>query len=120
MKFAIFLDDERRVRDVKWIDLPLVAWTIARDYDQFVDIIKRLGVPYIVSFDHDLTEQHYAVAGEKPDYSILQKTGYHCAKFLIEYCVSHNVEFPRYYIHSLNLIGAKNIKELIDNYLYTL
>lgn len=34
-------------------------WIIARNYDEFVDIITSKGLPKLISFDHDLDIEHY-------------------------------------------------------------
>lgn len=127
--FAIFLDDDRSPRQVTWIQLPLVPWTIARDYDIFVSLITKWGLPHYISFDHDLGSEHLAdlnegmkrmLATKQPhdiNYdSFKTKTGYHCAKWLIGYCLDNGVELPEYTVHSMNPIGAANITSLLDSF----
>jgi hypothetical protein len=124
MSYYIFLDDERIPKQVNWVDLPMYNWTIVRSYEQFVKCIKENSLPKAVSIDHDLgkssyEEYHRAILGKgQINYdNITEKTGYHCIKWLIEYCLDNNLEFPReYYIHSMNVIGVKNIQSLIDSY----
>jgi hypothetical protein len=117
--FRLFLDDERHPRDVKWVDLPPGPWTIARNYDMFVDIVKSLGVPSFVTFDHDLGAEAYAavIAGKgHVDYSKLrEKTGYHCAKWLVEHCLEHGIKIPDYEVHSMNPVGADNIRSVMES-----
>lgn len=55
MKYNLFLDDVRKPTDVKWLDLPPVDWVIVRNYENFEKIIRKAGLPSIISFDHDLT-----------------------------------------------------------------
>jgi hypothetical protein len=38
-----------------------------------------------------------------------EKTGYDCAKWLVEYCVEHGLKFPEYVVHSMNPVGKENI-----------
>jgi len=46
-----------------------------------------------------------------------EKTGYHCAKWLIDYCMDNEKELPKKIIvHSMNPYGSKNIKSLFDTY----
>jgi hypothetical protein len=46
-----------------------------------------------------------------------EKTGYHCAKWFIEYCIdNHYTISPKIYIHSMNHAGAKNIESLFRTY----
>ena len=50
-------------------------------------------------------------------YTCLEKTGYHCAKWLIEYCIDNNEKLPaEIYIHSMNPAGSMNIKSLFETY----
>lgn len=47
----------------------------------------------------------------------VEKTGYHCAKWLIDYCLDNNEELPkRVIVHSMNPYGSRNIKSLFDTY----
>lgn len=125
-QYHLFLDDERMPKDVKWIELPLVAWTIVRNYKQFVEIIERDGLPQTVTFDHDLADEHYKeyhIAHDKRMLtygqirydSLKEKTGYECAKWLAEYCVDKNLPIPLYYVHTLNGIGRANIVSVLES-----
>ncbi len=114
MSYNLFLDD---VRDPKSLGTTL-AWVVVRDYDQFVATIEQMGLPSIVSFDHDLAEEHYRPSMYESDghYSkyyhdgtFKEKTGYHCALWLIEYCKKHNLPLPHWNIHSMNPVGRTNI-----------
>lgn len=99
-------------------------WVIVRNYYEFVNTIINKGVPNFIAFDHDLGIEHYQIPTntfpthtQTIDYSKYEeKTGYDCAKWLCEYCQEHNVKFPEYYIHSMNTVGALNIKHYIENY----
>jgi hypothetical protein len=113
--YNLFLDDERFPKDVKWMQLPPLRWIIVRNFEQFVNIIQRNGLPNAVSFDHDLADEHYVTTLSKNSYK--EKTGYECAKWLIEYCIEKNLNFPKYTVHSLNPIGKQNIISLIDSYI---
>jgi hypothetical protein len=116
----LFLDDYLNPSDVTWIDLPLLEWTIVRNFEEFVKIIK-IEIPKFISFDHDLAGEHYN------KYSILsdgtrfidytkftKKTGYDCAFFLKNYCDRKNTKIPNYIVHSLNPIGSKNIINILE------
>ena len=39
-----------------------------------------------------------------------------CAKWLVNYCLDRNLDLPEYYIHTMNPIGAENIKSLFESY----
>lgn len=122
MSYRLFLDDERLPKNVTWIELPLGPWFVVRNYNDFVNIIKEKGLPEFVSFDHDLGKEHYDKANwlkfAEKDYStVKEKTGYDCAKWLVEYCMDNNKPFPQYTVHSLNPIGKDNILSFVDNFI---
>lgn len=105
----IFLDDYRVPQDVRWIALPFVEWTIVRSYDEFVSLVSSLTKqPKFIAFDHDLADAHY-----RGDFSTGARTGYDCAKFLLSVCEEKNWSVPKYTVHSLNPVGAQNIRNLL-------
>ncbi len=119
--YRLFLDDERMPKDVKWIQLPLGPWIIVRSYDEFVKTITEKGVPEFISFDHDLADAHYPKSIEDAkkiiryeDYK--EKTGFHCAKWLVEFCLDNNVKLPLYVVHSMNSVGRENINSFLANF----
>lgn len=126
MSYNLFLDDERKPVDVKWVNLPLVHWEIARNYDQFRDIINARGLPLRISFDHDLADEHYQEYFEASHplnlshrfryEKMKEKTGYECAKLLVEYCMNHKLPVPEYFVHTMNPIGRDNIINYIEGY----
>ena len=92
-----------------------VEWIVVRNYDDFVKYITEHGVPEILSFDHDLADEHYESHQEYDQYT--EKTGYHCAKWLIYYCIDNKKELPAtILIHSMNPAGSMNIKSLFESY----
>lgn len=126
MNYYLFLDDERIPKMVTWVDIPLVEWVIVRNYNQFVDIIQKNGLPRAISFDHDLADEHYAeyTAAHDPNSTskgnirydkLKEKTGYECAKWLAQYCVDNNLQIPQYYIHTMNPIGGENIVSILES-----
>ena len=100
-------------------------WVIARSYDEFVAIITERGMPFIISFDHDLSFEHYPF-NEKdggihsprtiPYDQYKEKTGFHCAKWLVEKCMDDNVDLPKWYVQSANTVGAENIRSYLTSY----
>ena len=124
--YNLFLDDFRNLEETFLYTKQLMylqdGWVIVRNYQQFVDKIIELGLPNIISYDHDLADEHYdwyseLDTSEKIDYSVYkEKTGYHCALWLIEYCKKNKLEFPEYYIHSMNVKGKYNIITEIEKY----
>ena len=115
----LFLDDNRNPYDVfkNTID-PIYeendTWVIVRDYHQFISFIQRFGVPKLVSFDHDLTQDHYLTENQSNiDYKSLKgNTGYDAAQWLIDYCENKEVKLPEIRVHSSNLEGKRNIESL--------
>jgi hypothetical protein len=133
-KYRLFLDDIRTPKDVPkyWPNADKIApysedvWVVVRNFNAFCKAIKLNGIPEFISFDHDLSDQHYRPSMYNPDghYSqyytdgtFTEKTGYDCAKWLIDYCKTHKKALPLYAIHSMNPIGAKNIDDILQDYL---
>lgn len=117
----VYLDDFRMPSDsFDYLRLPLylqLQWTIVRNYDEFVRDTLDNGLAIVYSFDHDLADVHYK--NQVFDYNdeSQEKTGYHCAKWLIDYCLDNNLEVPtKILIHSMNPYGTQNIKSLFETY----
>lgn len=109
--YNLFLDDLREPRycsvdggDDRYREL---EWVVVRShYDFMQTIIDRFNqneIPDIVSFDHDLAN------GD-------DKTGNDSAKFLVQWCVDNSIDLPECLVHSMNPIGAKRIRETINDY----
>lgn len=98
-------------------------WVVVRNYEDFVKIIKKNGLPEIVSFDHDLGED---VARLKVEKGISKRkarsekketnSGYDCAKWLVDYCSKHSKNLPKYLCHSMNPVGKDNILNYLRNF----
>ena len=71
------------------------------NYEEFVTYLERKGRPDFISFDHDLGED---------------LSGYDCAKYLVEYCLEHQLPLPDYQVHSKNPVGKENIERLLENF----
>lgn len=71
------------------------------DYDEFVNFSNENGVPDFISFDHDLGEG---------------KTGFDCAKFVVEFCLDNGISEINFQVHSQNPVGKENIEKLLDNF----
>ena len=107
MSYNLFLDDIRRPEDaLKYMGLSIydmMEWIIIRNYYAFITIIEKKGVPNIISFDHDLADIHYKKQNFDYDDKNYEKTGFHCAKWLIDYCLDNEKELPKkIIIHSMN------------------
>lgn len=112
----IYLDDVRTPIDPTWI--------VVRSYDEFVTKVNEIGLENIevISLDHDLgdsamKEWHTNVYHNyKLDYNnITEKTGYDCAKWLVEQWLDGK-PVVNVYTHSANAIGSANIMGIINNY----
>jgi hypothetical protein len=128
----IYLDDIRTPIDS--------TWTLVRNYSEFVQRVEEIGLTNIteISLDHDLGDsamQEY-FTNVSPNYTlnydnISEKTGYDCAKWLVEHYYQCNPDlpgdrfarrnnefkFPKVYTHSANPIGSANIMGYINNFL---
>ncbi len=118
----LFLDDVRLPKDVTWIQLPLVDWTIVRSYEEFIKVIAEKGLPKRISYDHDLGVEammyyNNHIDENTIDYSqIKEKTGLDCAKWMVGYCLVKQIAHPPYTVHSINSVGAENIRAVINSY----
>lgn len=122
MSYNLFLDDVRMPYEVGNYINPVALrpyfrkynWAIVRSYDEFIKQIKENGMPHVVSFDHDLADEHYAP--ETQDHHYKEKTGYDCAKWIIEYAKQNKIDLPKMILcHSMNPIGKENIINLFAN-----
>lgn len=83
--------------DITWI----------KSYKEFVKFVDKNGLPSNVSFDHDLGDI------EDPNN---EKTGYDCAKYIVDYCMDNDRDIPNYRIQSDNGPGRENIDKYLQNY----
>jgi hypothetical protein len=123
MSYNLFLDDERDPQKVTWIELPNVPWVVVRTYESFVSHISRFGMPAIISFDHDLADEHYERYFEARNgdgifrYDGLKyKTGRDAAIWLTKYCQTFEKPVPQFFTHTMNPYGAKNIQDILNNF----
>lgn len=94
-----------------------ITWV--KNYDEFVEWIQKNGLPDIISFDHDLADEHYEYISEEKYHQreYKEKTGYDCAKWLVDYCIDNSLQLPKFTVHSQNPVGAKNINSYLTNFL---
>lgn len=88
----LYLDDVRACPE---------NFILVTSYEEFVNFIQNQEWPNFISFDHDLG---------------LGKTGYDCAKFLVEYCLENRLDLPDFFVHSQNPVGKLNIESLLKNF----
>jgi hypothetical protein len=127
MKRYLFLDDKRTPQEAFYYmsnNIYLQAdFEWVKNYDEFVAFIDKfywetLTIPDFISFDHDLGLEHYrdAFSEEIPYDSYSEKSGFHCAKWLVNFCLDHNINYIRFAVHSMNVVGSKNIASLINQF----
>jgi hypothetical protein len=111
--WTLFLDDLRFPEDVRYDYGPYKDVVICRNMDDAVWCVKQYGIPKFISFDHDLADEHYVAAGG-------EKTGHTFAKWLCDYIMDNKVDIPEdfaYYVHSMNPVGAENIRMYMHNFI---
>ena len=127
-KKALFLDDFRIPKDVlqyhedaeHLVLYEILNWHVVKSYTEFVQFIKINGLPDIVSFDHDLHQEHYSpLMFDEASYNALyktfkEKTGFDAAKWLMRYIKRNKISQPIIYCHSRNPTGKKNILSLFN------
>ena len=107
MKTLLWIDDVRNPLENDWLVFsPIgkdvdVVWV--KSYDEFVDYLTRVDrLPDAICFDHDLGDD---------------KSGYDCAKYLVEFCMDRGLKLPSWNCQSANPVGRENIDGLLNNYL---
>ena len=115
-----FIDEEKKVPDIDDLN---INWVL--NLHQFIKWIDLYGLPYAISFDHDLADEHYTPEYLWDDFDESEKyqkerkrnyvygTGEDCAKWLVLYCLHENLPLPKIFIHSDNPVGVKWIKEAL-------
>ena len=121
MKYKLFLDDLRYPDDH-------TDWRVARNYHDAQWYVKTYGLPYHVSFDHDLADVHYDNTDYGHDDGFMDApltgvpyefTGYDFAKWFCNYCLDNDLDLSgfTFTVHSANPVGAKNIQMYMDNFM---
>jgi len=104
MTWHLFLDDER----APTFDLGEVL--VARDCDEAIALVNDLGVPELISFDHDLGSD---------ENGRVKPTAMTFLWWLIDQDLDDQLDLSqvkRVIVHSRNPEGAKNIASLWDGY----
>lgn len=91
-KKKLYLDDLRPAPE---------GFIWVKNFEEFTSYIAYYRMPGFISFDHDLGEE---------------KSGYDCAKWLVEFCMNREVPLPDFAVHSQNPVGKENIQALLDNF----
>lgn len=129
MKLLLWLDDIRNPNDGDWLIFsPIVQpfkvkWV--KNYKSFCNHIKNHGLPDGICFDHDLgipKQLEWREKGKSKRESRRlaredTKSGMDCAKFLVDYCLDHDLDLPPYNIQSANPTGKENIDGLLKAFI---
>lgn len=119
MSYNLFCDDCRTPLE-NYEQLP---WVIARNYKEFVTVLKERGLPEYTSLDHDLSRQaallYYEMKEKREteiDYSRLtDRTGLDCLiKLMVTHIIGNFEDKPlKVNIHSHNRFGVLSMKALM-------
>lgn len=116
----LFLDDVRSAEMVFMNTIDPIyennnEWEIVRSFNEFVSYIEEKGLPEFISFDHDLDYDHYKLENQQDiDYDKMEiKSGFHAAQWLVNYCTDNKLKLPNYKVHSMNLVGKRNIERIL-------
>ena len=103
----LWLDDVR--------EPPSDDWLVAKTFTEFKSFIFLLPEWDVISFDHDLFEEHYGHLDNPIPYaSFKYKTGYHC----LEWYLDTHKKRAEIRIHTMNPAGRKNMERLLKEYNY--
>lgn len=117
-KYLLWLDDYRNPfidyegRVPKNEEFDGIIWVL--NYSEFTRYILYNGVPHVISFDHDLADEHYDTS--KPISEYREKTGNDCLRWLIEYCMNNKILLPKIYFHTANPVGKENMQSVLNSY----
>jgi len=130
--YNLFLDDFRHPYDCSfYMSRPAIYtkldWVIVRSAKEFVDTItKKLKIgefPELVSFDHDLADEHYDPSMHKgvSTYNQMavrftEPTGKECAEWLVQVCIDNDLKLPECEYHTMNPAGKERLKQAIADY----
>lgn len=107
--YLLFLDDERILGDVTWIDYPAYYGVyVERNVSDFMNTFCSLmenGVDFEISFDHDL--QDFSRGYEL--------TGYTAVKMMVDTCFENGYDIPVCYYHTQNPIGRESMEAYVNN-----
>jgi len=108
--YNLFLDDDRAPADVFWkkeVEYVKTRWVVVRTAQDFKDQITYNGIPAFVSLDNDIQ-----------DFTGPDKTeiiGLDLAKWLVNFCIDHQLPFPHVVSHSKNIVDQPKIEALFKN-----
>lgn len=105
MKTLLWLDDYRNPFENDWLNFSPIGKDVdviwVKSYEEFIEYLNNQQLPDAICFDHDLGEE---------------KTGYDCAKYLVDLCMNMKLKLPKWNCQSANSVGRYNIDCLLNNY----
>lgn len=116
MNYYIYIDDIRN--DDSWFaktfDATIWRPFICRTYKSAIGVLNWISGCYpeagiVIDLDHDLGELQ-EMCGEVVD----ERTGYDICKFIVE----HKIPLVGFHIHSMNPVGAENMRQILTHYGY--
>lgn len=123
--YNLFLDSTKTPKDVslynnsdsRYVNL---EWIIVKNFMEFVnEIADRYldnELPNVISFDNYLIDDDVEDM-TNPDYnSFGDRTGYHCARWLLDFCIDKDIKLPTYLLHSIKESETINILHLLQSY----
>lgn len=128
IKRLLWLDDLRNPHEGSWLQKfapefnksDYIIWVLS--FKEFTEWIEKNGLPEKICFDHDLGEDvainlvSQGINKKKArEVKKLAKSGYDCAKWLVDYCIDNKKEIPDWNIQSANPVGKENINGLLIN-----
>lgn len=123
MSYNLFIDDIKTPKDIWKItknpDYAVYNWVTVKNFNDFIDVIAKNGLPTRISFDHNLSEEHegFDIKGKIIPYDDFKEpTGYDCAVWLIEYCLDNEKMLPVWKVHAKKGNGKKNIDEILNSF----
>ena len=115
MSIYIYVDDIRE--DDTWFrqNLDGSLWTpiVCRSYNQAIRVINEFYQDHyiILDLDHDLGDLDAENDGE---YNPNAPSGYDICKYVVE----NHIPLIGFHIHSMNPVGAENMRQLLQRYGY--
>lgn len=101
MNIYIYVDDIR-TNDAFFRKNFNANWQVevCRSYQETINALNsHLSDTIVLDLDHDLSEE---------------QTGYDICKYIVE----NNIPLAAFHIHSMNVVGAQNMRELLIHYGY--
>ena len=129
--YSLFLDDIRVPTDctnyMREARYGTREWVTVRSHSAFViEVAERFAngqFPELVSFDHDLADEHYdpTMYHGIDNYNVKaiqfkEDTGNESARWFVQFCIDNGIELPECIVHSMNPAGRERINQTLKDY----